>query len=126
MIPRAYRFLMGAVLLLAALSCTLAQDAEKDKDKDKDKPPPKKEAGGVPIDEVRPGEEYRRFFKKPTTVPDYWAALKFEIEVGKKDLAALLLRGMLALKPSEEDLVKIHEEDGMIAFLRLRNLRPWV
>ena len=129
MLPRAFRFLMSAALLLVALSFSLAQDAdkEKDKDKDKDKPPSMKEVGGAPsIDEVRPGEEYRRFFKKPTTVPDYWSALKFEVDVGKKDLAALLLRGLLTLKPSEEDLVKIHEEEGMIAFLRLRNIRPWV
>jgi CheY-like chemotaxis protein len=123
MLLRSFRFLMGAALLLAALSYTAARDG--DKDKEKPKPPPKK-PGPPPIDEVRPGEEYRQFFKKPTNVPEYWAAMKFELEVGKKDLAALLLHGMLGLNPSNEDLVKIEEEDGMVAFLRLRNIRPWV
>ena len=38
----------------------------------------------------------------------------------------MLLHGMLNLKPTDEELVKIEEQDGMIAFLRLRNIRPWV
>ena len=114
---RSCHFLLAAVLGLAACAATQAQD----------KAPAKAMADGPPaIDEVRPGEEYRQFFKKPTTVPQYWTAMSFELEVGKKDLAAMLLHGLLNLKPTDEELVKIEEQDGMIAFLRLRNIRPWV
>ncbi len=115
---RSCHFLLAGVLGLAACAATQAQDKA---------PAAKAMADGPPaIDEVRPGEEYRQFFKKPTTVPQYWTAMSFELEVGKKDLAAMLLHGMLNLKPTDEELVKIEEQDGMIAFLRLRNIRPWV
>jgi CheY-like chemotaxis protein len=124
MLLRFLRFHLGAALVLLAVTATLAQDADKDKDKDKDKKaPPVPEAPA--IDEVRPGEEYRMFFKKPKTVPEFWNALKFELDVGKYDLAAGLLHGMLLLKPTDEELVRIHDADGMNAFLRLRLIRQW-
>lgn len=115
------RFHLGAVLALITVTATLAQDAGKEKEK-------KAVAPELPaIDEaIRPGEEYRMFFRRPKTVAEFWSALKFEIDIGRYDLAAGLLNGLLALKPGDEDLVRIHEKDGMIAFLKLRLIRPWV
>lgn len=122
MFVRFLRFHLGAVLVLMAVTATLAQDAEKDKDKDKKAP----EIPVPAIEETRPGEEYRMFFKQPKTVAEFWSALKFEIDVGRYDLAAGLLHGLLALKPTDDELVKIHNKDGMNAFLKLRLIRPWV
>ena len=36
-------------------------------------------------------EEYRTYFKRPESTIDFWVAIKFEIAVGKFDLAALHL-----------------------------------
>jgi len=115
---RFLRFPLGALVVLIAITGTPAQN-----DKDKDRKPP--EVPGI-NDDTRPGEDYRRFFKQPKTVPDFWAAMQFEIDIGKFDLAAALLRGLLVLKPTDEELVKIHEKDGMIAFLKLRFIKPWI
>ncbi len=125
MFVRFLRFPLGAVLVLTAVTVTVAQDADKDKDKDKAKPAPEVQAPAID-DATIPGEEYRMFFKKPKTVPEFWKALQFEIDIGKYDLAAGLLRGMMALKPSEEELAAIHQKEGMNAFLKLRLIRPWV
>jgi hypothetical protein len=81
-------------------------------------PPPKK--GGREKE-----EEYREFGKKPETVEDFWHALQFELDVGRHELAARLLRGLLDRKPSDEELMKIEEQDGMAAFLRLRTIPKW-
>jgi hypothetical protein len=85
-------------------------------------------------------EEYRVFFKKPETTPEFWAAIKFEIQVGKFDVAALHLDQMLAklsakaAKLKEEgkspedaygDLVAIEEVEGFSSFLRLKGVRQW-
>jgi hypothetical protein len=70
-------------------------------------------------------DDYRRFFKRPTNTAEYWNALQFEIDVGKYDLAAVHLRSLLNFKPSEEDLVKLADEFGVAAFLKLRNIRRW-
>lgn len=70
-------------------------------------------------------EDYRRFFKKPTNAVEYWNALQFEIDIGKFDLAAAHLRGLLAYKPSDEELVKLADQVGVAAFLRLRNMQKW-
>jgi CheY-like chemotaxis protein len=59
---------------------------------------------------------------------DYWRRVKFEIEVGKFDLAAKYLKDFLAaldkLKGDERDQVLrgIEAKDGMSSFLRLRQL----
>ena len=37
-------------------------------------------------------DEYRTYFKRPETTYELWAAIKFEIDVGKFDLAALHLK----------------------------------
>ncbi|HWG46199.1 MAG TPA: hypothetical protein VN688_25790 [Gemmataceae bacterium] len=70
-------------------------------------------------------EDYRRFFKKPTNTAEYWNALQFEIDVGKFDLAAVHLRNWINYKPSDADLVKLADEVGVAAFLRLRNIPKW-
>jgi hypothetical protein len=73
-------------------------------------------------------EEYRVFFKKPEKTPEFWAAIKFEMQVGKFDVAALHLKQMLAQKPAEEvdaNLVAIEEAEGMSSFLRLKSVRQW-
>lgn len=70
-------------------------------------------------------DDYRRFFKRPTNTAEYWNALQFEIDVGKYDLAAIHLRNLLKFKPPDTDLVKLADEVGVAAFLRLRNIRKW-
>jgi hypothetical protein len=64
-------------------------------------------------------DEYRRFFKPPETALEYWAAMRFEIGVGKFKLAAEDLKGFLEKKPTDEELLQIEEEQGMSAFLEL-------
>ncbi len=71
--------------------------------------------------------QYGQFFKPPETAIEFWAAMQYEIGVGKYDLAAEDLKGFLAKNPSKEDLLAIEEQEGMSAFLRLINipqLRP--
>lgn len=72
-------------------------------------------------------EEYRRFFEKPTKPHEFWAAMRFELDTGKFDLAALHLKLLLEQPKDETDkaLVKIEEAQGMFAFLRLRTIRKW-
>src|SRR6516165_4183813 len=90
--------LCGAIFLVG-LSGALAQ--EKDKD----------------------GEDYRRFFRKPETALEFWNALQFELDVGRPDLAAKHLRGLLNRKPTEKDLLAIIAKDGQVASLKLINVR---
>ena len=73
----------------------------------------------------RPGDEYRQFFKKPETTEDFWNALRYEIEVGRYDLAANLLHALLAKPPAEEELLQLHDKYGMAAFLALRQVPKW-
>ena len=85
-------------------------------------------------------EEYRVFFKKPESTPEFWAAIKFEIQVGKFDVAAFHLNKMLehiaeqakklkdaGKNPDEafDDLIGIEEAEGMSSFLRLKDVRQW-
>lgn len=72
-------------------------------------------------------EEYRIFFKKPDTPYEFWAAIKFEMDLGKFDLAALHMKLLLEKDAKEVDpaLVKIEAAEGMSAFLRLRQVREW-
>lgn len=96
--------LLVVALLLAGWTSAMAQDP----------------VGG------RPGDEYRRLFKKPETTEEYWNAIKFEIEVGQFDLAAKLIEQMLASNPSEQDLVELQKQVGMVPFLRLRLVPRWI
>lgn len=73
-------------------------------------------------------EEYRTFFKKPETAVEYWAALQFEIQVGKFDVAGLHLDQLVKKGPAEavdDQLLKIEEAEGMAPFLRLKTVRQW-
>jgi hypothetical protein len=63
--------------------------------------------------------------RKPTTVAGYWAAIKSEINFGKFDSAAQYLKEMLALQPTEKDLLALEERDGIAAFLDLNNIPRW-
>jgi CheY-like chemotaxis protein len=119
MVPRSLRFLLGTSLVLTFLSNAVAQDAVKGKDAPAIEP-------AKPDETILPGEEYRQFFKPPKTVPEFWAAIQFEIEVGKYDLAARLLRGLMERKPTEKELVDLEEKVGMAPFLNLRNIPTWV
>ena len=92
--------LCGAILFVM-LSAALAQ--EKDRDP----------------------EDYRRFFKKPETVMEFWTALQFELDVGQTELAARHLRGLLFRKPTDAELLAIIDKDSTIAILKLRNIRTW-
>src|SRR5947209_13643382 len=63
-------------------------------------------------------EEYRLFLKRPETIIDYWAALKYEMQLGKFDLAGLHLKLLLDKydKMPEEggkELLKIEAAEGL-------------
>jgi hypothetical protein len=114
-----YSRLLHLCLFLLMMTAFLTHSAAQDKEKPKqaDAPPPARSSGDQ--------DDYRRLFKRPTTTDEYWNALQFEIDVGKYDLAAGHLRNLLNYKPSDADLVKLVDEVGMAAFLRLRNIRNW-
>ena len=58
---------------------------------------------------------------------EFWAAATFEINVGKFDVAAVLIDNLLKVpeKEADEDLVKIEAAEGMSAFLRLKLVKEW-
>jgi CheY-like chemotaxis protein len=64
-------------------------------------------------------DNYRRFFKRPDTTLEFWEAIRFEIDVGRYDLAAQLLKDMMARKPADKELLEIEAKYGISAFLRL-------
>jgi CheY-like chemotaxis protein len=68
-------------------------------------------------------EHYREYFKQPETALEYWAAMNYEIEVGKFNLAAEDLKGFLAKKPTDEELLQLEEQEGISAFLRLLKIQ---
>jgi CheY-like chemotaxis protein len=73
-------------------------------------------------------DEYRLMFRRPETIPEFWTAITFEIDLGKYDIAALLLKQMLEKEPAAEtdkELVRIEEARGLATFLRLRRIRQW-
>jgi CheY-like chemotaxis protein len=92
-------------------------------------PPPKKDGAAAEMNKLllKATEEYRLFFKQPKTVPEFWAAINFEIDVGKFDVAGLLVGQLLKLPADkvDPDLVRIEEAEGMSAFLRLAKVQRW-
>ncbi|MHB1423552.1 MAG: hypothetical protein ACYC3I_10230 [Gemmataceae bacterium] len=114
-----YSRLAHLSLSLLFLSAFLAPSAAQDKAK------PKQPGATGRKDVTSDDDDYRRFFKRPTNAEEYWNALQFEIEVGKYDLAAVHLHNLLNYKPSDADLVKLADQVGIAAFLRLRNIRNW-
>jgi len=107
-----------------ALPCAAGQDVDKKEAKDT-----KAEATKDAIQKViqRAQEEYRVFLREPKTALEFWAALAFEIQVGKFDVAAYHLDKLLKLpeKEADEDLLKIEEAEGLSPFLRLKLIKEW-
>src|SRR5476649_816669 len=71
-------------------------------------------------------DEYRVFFKKPESAIEFWSAIKFEMDLGKFDLAGLHIKLLLEKQPAEDvdkDLVKIEQAEGITAFMRLERVR---
>jgi CheY-like chemotaxis protein len=102
---------LSTLCLLALLLSAPAQDEK----------PAKKEAPK----KAAPEDEYSQFFTKPETPMEFWRAVHFEISVGRYDLAARNLHGLVALKPDDKDLLAIVDKFGMSAILGLRNIRKW-
>jgi len=78
-------------------------------------------------------DEYSQFFTPPKTAIEYWAAMKYEVGVGKYDLANTFLKGFIDQKPTDQELLQIEQEEGMAAFLQLavipemrKNARPLI
>ncbi|MFO0925833.1 MAG: hypothetical protein U0736_02205 [Gemmataceae bacterium] len=70
-------------------------------------------------------DDLRRLYRPPETVMDYWNGLKFELDVGRPDLAAVYLRGLTVKNPTDKDLLAIVDRDGLTPVLRLRTVRQW-
>ena len=111
------------VLFAAALTASAADPPAK-------APAPAPPPATAP-EEAPKGDDYRQYFKKPQTTEDYWLATRYEIEVGRFDLAARWLHSMLEQpqadnmppkKPTEDELVALEEKYTMAAFLELRNV----
>jgi hypothetical protein len=96
-----FRLVLGAAIVAASLGVAVAQEREK-----------------TP-------EDYRRFFRKPENVLEFWKALRFELDVGRPDLAAKHLHGLLDLKPTDAQLLNLVDEVGLTPILQLRNVRVW-
>lgn len=115
-----FAFLAGFVGLLSlAVTAGRAQD---------EKPDPGVEATKRLLKKAE--EEYRLFIKQPETIFDFWAAMKYEIQVGKFDLAGLHLKLMLDQydkKPEDgfKDLIKIEAAEGLSSIIGLRNVKKW-
>jgi len=114
------RFGTSVIVLLAAISSAHAQG---------DKIDPEVIARKKTQDLLdKATEEYRVFFQRPENTIEFWSAIKFEMDLGKFDLAALHMKLLLAKEPPEDvdkDLVKIEAADGMSKFLRLRLVKQW-
>jgi CheY-like chemotaxis protein len=114
------RLCVGVGFLAVLLSQAPAQEGRDAPKKQPDKePPPGK------VETEKTGDDYRQFFKKPETPADFWGAIQFEIDVGRYDLAAGYLRGLLARNPTDKELFDLESKEGMAAFLRLRNVPKW-
>ncbi len=97
-----YLFHLGlAAVVLASLGVVRAQEREKSP------------------------EDYRRFFRKPENVLEFWKAMQFELDVGRPDLAARPLHGLLALKPTDTQLLGLVDGVGLTPILKLRAIRVW-
>ncbi|MFO0877201.1 MAG: hypothetical protein U0840_07475 [Gemmataceae bacterium] len=94
------RLVLGLLLLAAALPVASAQDKEVDLD------------------------EFRRLRRLETPL-DFWNAVQFELDLGKPDIAARYLRGLVTKKPGDKELFTILDKDGLTSILKLRNIRIW-
>jgi CheY-like chemotaxis protein len=113
--------LIGVAILSACLSQSGALQAQEPKAK----PDPKKGSGSVDV------EDYSYFFGKPQKLQEFWAAVKYEISVGKPSIAAGFLEQMLDFaskieeKKRREEWVQLEKQEGMAAFLRLLGIEHW-
>jgi CheY-like chemotaxis protein len=106
------RFGIALGFLVALLSPAPAQDkAPPDKPDKPDKPDAKK---------ADTEEKYPEYFRKPETVPDFWEAIQFELEVGKPNIAARLLHEMMKKATDDKELVALEQKVGTASFLRLQ------
>ncbi|HZZ82008.1 MAG TPA: hypothetical protein VFE62_26145 [Gemmataceae bacterium] len=122
MILRHPRLLLALVLfgaLFALQGTTVAQQPEK-----LDAEAMNRKKTQELLDRAR--DEYRVYFKKPSNAIEFWAAIKFEMDLGKFDLAAYHMKLLLEKedKDFDRDLVKIEQAEGMSAFFRLRKVQP--
>lgn len=69
-------------------------------------------------------DEFRRNRRMESSL-DFWNAVRFELDIGKPDIAARYLRGLIERKPSARDLHAILDKDGMTPILQLRNVQVW-
>ena len=97
MLRVAFRLGLAGVILAAGLSMTLAQDAD----------------------------EFRKLFRPPETPLEFWNSINFELDVGRNDLAAKHLRGLILKKPADKDLLTIVDKVGLTPILRLRLVAKW-
>lgn len=115
------RNLVAAILAaLATFNPVRAQEEEKPAE-DKDKEATRRLL-------AKAEDEYRSFFKRPESTFEFWSAIKFELEVGKFDLAALHMKLLLEKQPAaavDADLAKIENVEGMGSFLKMRAIRKW-
>jgi CheY-like chemotaxis protein len=65
------------------------------------------------------------FYKKPTTAAEYWRAIRFEVNTGRFEVAAGLIRDLLALNAPEKEMLALVDKEGLAPFLRLRNVERW-
>jgi CheY-like chemotaxis protein len=65
------------------------------------------------------------FYKKPTNAAEYWRAIRFEVNTGRFEVAAGLIRELLALNPPEKEMLALVDKEGLAPFLRLRNVERW-
>jgi hypothetical protein len=123
-----FRLALGVAFLAATIAPAFGQEQLDPKDKGA-KPSPDDPVGGKKDKDKNPppkkGDDYREFFKPPVTIDEFWEAVTFELDVGKYDLAAKQLRGLMNLRPKGEDLFKIEEAQGLAALLRLQKVPNW-
>jgi CheY-like chemotaxis protein len=118
MSPHVLRFSFGALLVLAVLSEAAGQA-------DKGAPGKGAPPAAAPPEKAGTGtNDYRQFFRTPETASDFWNAIQFEMEVGRYDLAARHLRGLVQ-KATDQELAQLAEKVGTVAFLQLRNVQKW-
>jgi CheY-like chemotaxis protein len=80
---------------------------------------------GAALAQMEKPFDYRRFLTPPKNTPEFWEAMQFEMEVGRFDLAAQHLRGLIEAKPTADELTKLHAKEGIAAFLRLNLVPRW-
>src|ERR1700730_7494513 len=68
------------------------------------------------------GQDFRDTFKKPETASEFWAAMKYEIDVGSYNLAAGYLKEFLAKNPTDQELLDIEAKEGLTGFLQLQTI----